>query len=164
MKKKLALVAAVGVLLSGCGGKTEESAAPATTTAASTAAATTTAAKTTETVTLAETLTEGIPAPEEPQGIAVVGPGETCGTVSSTLFPGLDGREVTIESGAVDCVEAYEIMMTYVNTEAGPDNGNTNAQEFGDWACMAPTAASSEQLQQAAVCTKPSGERIYLPK
>lgn len=159
MKKKLALVAAVGVLLVGCGGKTEETPAPTTT-----AAATTTATKTTETVTSVETLTEDIPAPEEPQGIAVVGPGETCGTVSSTLFPGLDGREVTIESGAVDCVEAYEIMMTYVNTEVGPDTGNTNMQQFGDWTCMAPTAGRSEQIQQVAVCTKPSGERIYLPK
>ena len=159
MNKKLALVAAVGLLLVGCGGKTEDTAAPTTTTAA-----TTTAAKTTETVTSVETLTEEIPTSEAPAGIAVVGPGETCGAVSSMLFPGLDGREVTIESGAVDCVEAYEIMMTYVNTEVGPDTGNTNVQQFGDWACMAPTAGRSEELQQAAVCTKPSGERIYLPK
>ena len=93
----------------------------------------------------------------------MAGPGETCGAVTSTIFPNLSGKEANIESGTVDCVEAYEILMTYVNTEVDPGGGNTNTQTFGDWTCQAPTAVSSEQLQQSVVCTKPSGERIFLP-
>lgn len=156
------VLVALSTILAGCGGGDSGSSTELTTTTAS-PTATTTQPPLTSSVVTQTSVAEETPQEPEPTGIAMAGPGETCGAVTSTIFPNLSGKEANIESGTVDCVEAYEILMTYVNTEADPGGDNTNTQTFGDWTCQAPTAVSSEQLQQSVVCTKPSGERIFLP-
>ncbi len=161
MKKTLVLLAA-GLVLAGCGG---ESATETSTTAVTSSVVTQTTTKTTTTTPVIETTEEATPTAEvteEPQGIAVTGEGGSCGTVSSALYPGMNGKEVRVASGQVDCVEAFEIMNTYANTEASGD-GNINVQTFGDWTCMAPTAVRSAEIGMGVYCDKSTGERIFLP-
>ncbi|WP_156892660.1 hypothetical protein [Corynebacterium sputi] len=72
----------------------------------------------------------------------------------------MDGNEVTVVDGEVNCAEGRLIMEKYLNTPVNIDGGNTNFQELGDWTCSMPTAARSAELGLAAVCDLPDSGRV----
>ncbi|HIW91179.1 MAG TPA: LppP/LprE family lipoprotein [Candidatus Corynebacterium avicola] len=84
--------------------------------------------------------------------------GDSCGTVESSEFPPLDGREVEVSEGSVDCDEALDVMEEYLSTPTDAAHGNANIREFGEWNCAMPTAGSATESNTAASCTLTEGD------
>lgn len=86
--------------------------------------------------------------------------GSVCGDVTSSEFEQLDGNEVMVVDGEVDCAAGLQVIDMYLNTPVDPWAGNINAQEIDGWYCSMPTAARSAELALAALCDMPDAGRL----
>lgn len=86
--------------------------------------------------------------------------GESCGTASSTVFPGFDGRNVEVREGPVDCDEAMDVLDEYLATPTDAHHGNANIRQYGDWHCAMPTYGSSQQSGFSLHCGGPDDVAI----
>ncbi len=86
--------------------------------------------------------------------------GESCGTASSTVFPGFDGRNVEVREGPVDCDEAMDVLDEYLATPTDAHHGNANIRQYGDWHCAMPTYGSSQQSGFSLHCGGPDDVSI----
>ena len=86
--------------------------------------------------------------------------GESCGTASSSEFPGFDGRNVEVRQGPLDCDEAMKVLGEFLETPADADHGNANIRQYGDWNCAMPTYGSAQQSGVSLSCSGPDGVSI----
>lgn len=97
---------------------------------------------------------------ESAGAVAMKGAGESCGTASSTVFPGFEGRDVEVREGPVDCDEAMGVLGEYLATPTDAHHGNANIRQYGDWSCAMPTYGSSQASGFSLNCSGPVGESI----
>lgn len=86
--------------------------------------------------------------------------GEICGVVDSSEFPNLDGEDLQVIDGPVDCDNALDVVGEYLDTPLDGDHGNANVRSYGDWGCSMPTARRSQELGLSVICSTLDGRAV----
>ncbi|HIW95452.1 MAG TPA: hypothetical protein H9867_03030 [Candidatus Corynebacterium gallistercoris] len=77
----------------------------------------------------------------------------------------VQGGEVTIKSGAMDCAKAFSVMQEYADIEPTMEAGQANFQEIQGWGCTVPSTKRAVETGCAAICELPqrNGVSIGIP-